>query len=155
MKWRGSHTASANARAVLPALAEKYFQAGRKAADRKRSPRSLHRFRMETKRFRYSLELFRPVYGPTLDRYLKALHRLQDALGKVSDCQTVLEMLKGDATRERELERSLKKHAKEFRREWRHFDSKGRLKQWKNYLGRVPSRRVARPKSRLRAVPAT
>jgi CHAD domain-containing protein len=158
MKWRDSHTAAANARAVLPALAGKYFQAGRKAADHKRSPRSLHRFRIQTKRFRYSLELFRPVYGLTLERYLKDLHAIQDALGKVSDCQTILEMLEGDATRERELERSLKKHAKEFRREWRNFDSEGRLKQWKNYLGRVPSRtaarRVARPANRLRAVPA-
>jgi|HubBroStandDraft_1064217.scaffolds.fasta_scaffold110715_2 CHAD domain-containing protein len=150
MKWRPTHSASVNARAVLPSLAEKYFEAGRKAADHKRSPRSLHRFRIETKRFRYSLEVFQPIYGPTLDRYLKALHGIQDALGKVSDCQTVIEMLKGDRAMEQKLERSLKKSSRDFRREWRQFDSEGQLEKWKGYLGRGPARssarRAARPK---------
>jgi CHAD domain-containing protein len=153
MKWRAFHTASVNARTVLPGMAEKYFEAGRKAADRKRSPGSLHRFRIETKRFRYSLEMFRPVYGPTLDRYLKALRGLQDALGKVSDCQTVLEMLKGDAALERKLERSLKKTSKEFRREWTRFDAQGQLKQWKSYLARDRSRSETRSVSRPTSAP--
>jgi len=150
MKWRPTQTALVNARAVLPSLAAKYFDAGRKAADHKRSPRSLHRLRIETKRFRYSLEVFRPLYGATLDRYLKALHGIQDALGEVSDCQTVLEMLKGDRALVEKLERSLKKKSREFRREWRQFDSDAQLKKWKSYLGRAGSRpgtrRVSRPK---------
>jgi len=154
MKWRLPLSASANARTVLPALAEKYFDAGRKAADRKRSPRSLHRFRLETKRFRYSLELFRPLYGPSLDRHIKALHGIQDALGKVSDCQTVLEMLKGDAVMERQLERGLKKASKEFRSAWAKFDSDGQLKEWKSYLSRVGPGRAAPRASRAKATVA-
>jgi CHAD domain-containing protein len=151
MKWRASHTALVNARAVLPGLAEKYFHAGRKAADHKRSARSLHKFRIETKRFRYSLEVFRPVYGPTLDRYLKALHGVQDALGKVSDCQTVLELLKGDAALRQKLERSLKKKSKDFRDLWSKFDSAGQLKHWKSYLARGPARSRAKRAARQKA----
>ncbi len=151
MKWGITQDAAVNAGAVLPSLAEKYFEAGRKAADHKRSPRSLHRFRIETKRFRYSLEVFREIYGPTLDRYLKALHGIQDALGKVSDCQTVLELLRGDAAQEHKLERSLKQKSKEFRRAWRRFDSPGQLKRWKNFLGRAEARSGTRGLSRPKA----
>lgn len=148
MKWRRSHAASANARAELPALAEEYFRTGRKAAAHKRSPRALHRFRIETKRFRYSLELFRPIYGPTLDRYLKMLHSIQDALGEVSDCHTILAVLAEDAAVRRKLERSMAKKAKEFRRVWRRFDSAGELKRWKDYLGSSrPASRAATARS--------
>ena len=58
-------------------------------------PEELHGFRLETKRFRYTLELFRPLYGPNLDRYLKALRELQGALGKVSDYQAIQRVLPG------------------------------------------------------------
>lgn len=140
MKWRASHSAAENAHAVLPRMAKKYFEAGREAAHHKRSPRSLHRFRIATKRFRYSLEIFRPIYGSTLDRYLKGLHELQDALGKVSDAYTVLDMLRSDPALERELESSLKQRSKEFRRAWARFDSPGQWKRWKNYLAGGASR---------------
>ena len=74
MKLNPAQSVAANAREVLPKLAKKYFQAGRDAVSEKRPPDELHAFRLETKRFRYTLELFRPVYGPQLKRYLKALH---------------------------------------------------------------------------------
>ena len=85
MKWKLSHNAIENAGAKLPKLAEKYFRAGRRVADKKNTPEQLHRFRIQTKRFRYSLELFGPIYGPTLDRHIASLRGIQDALGKVSD----------------------------------------------------------------------
>src|ERR1700682_1410987 len=85
MKWKPSRSVIENASSVLPKLVEKYFKSGRTAADGKRSPKELHRFRFRTKQFRYSLELFRPVYGPSLDRRLNSLRGLQAALGKLSD----------------------------------------------------------------------
>jgi CHAD domain-containing protein len=144
MKWKFKLAASAaeNARSLLPKLADEYFEAGRKAAGRKRSPKALHRFRIATKRFRYALELFRPVYGPSLDRRLKALHGLQHVLGTISDYQTIRELLPRDEARDARFERALRRKSKEFRQRWDVFDSAGQLKRWKTYLGRTgPVRR--------------
>jgi CHAD domain-containing protein len=137
MKWKLSHNAIENAGAKLPKLAEKYFQAGRKAADKKNTPKQLHRFRIQTKRFRYSLELFGPIYGPTLDRHIASLRGIQDALGKVSDYQTIQEMIAGDEKLEADLHKSRERKMKEFREEWKKFDSEGQLQRWKAYLTRT------------------
>ena len=155
MKLKPSHSAAENARLVLPKMARKYFEAGRKAIDGKRPPEELHGFRLETKRFRYTLEMFRPVYGPHLDRYLKALQELQSALGKVSDYQAIQRVLSGDDEVNKQLEHALKGKIKDLRHSWRVFDSDGQLKRWRTYLagdhskprakgpGRAASKKVA------------
>lgn len=133
MKWQPSLSADANAHRILPQLAADYFKAGRKAAS-KESPKALHRFRISTKRFRYALELFEPVYGPTLKKRLRALHKLQDSLGKISDYKSILELVDGDQSTAANLEKAMKRKTKEFRKEWKSFDSSGQLKDWKDYL---------------------
>ena len=147
MKWKSTLSASANAHSRLPKLAENYFAAGRKAAG-KHSPKALHRFRISTKQFRYALELFGPVYGASLKRRLKALHKLQDALGKISDYQSILELLDGDRATAARIEQAIKRKTKDFRREWKEFDTDGQLKDWKDYLGRA----AARPRARKSTV---
>ena len=134
MKLKPAQSAADNARLVLPKMARKYFEAGRKAIEGKRPPEELHGFRLETKRFRYTLELFRPLYGPTLDRYLKALRELQSALGKVSDYQAIQRVLSGDSELETQIEHALKGKVKDLRHSWRAFDSDGELKRWRTYL---------------------
>lgn len=134
MKLRTTKTAGENARLMLPKLLEKYFKAGRKAAGGKKSPRKLHGFRLATKRFRYSLELFRPCYGPSLDRKLAALSELQSALGKLSDYASVRTVLAGDKALEAKLERASEKRLKEFRQKWAAFDADGQQKRWRHYL---------------------
>lgn len=134
MKLKPSRTAIVNARAVLPNMVEKYFHAGREASDGARSPKELHRFRIATKRFRYTLELFRPVYGATLDRRMKLLHDLQDTLGKLSDYRSMREMVKGDDELETKLKHATRKHLKEFHEQWKAFDAEGQLRSWKAYL---------------------
>src|SRR5580704_1120105 len=96
MKWKLSQDAGQNARAQLPGLVKDYFRAGRKVVKGTKTPKQLHRFRVETKQFRYALELFRPIYGPTLDRHNQSLRGIQDALGKVSDFQSIQDMIVGD-----------------------------------------------------------
>jgi CHAD domain-containing protein len=135
MKLKPSQSVAENAREVLPKLARKYFQAGRDAVSEKRPPEELHGFRLETKRFRYTLELFRPVYGPQLDRYLSALRALQSALGKVSDYQAIHRVVDGDRLLQGQIRQELKKKVKELRQEWRAFDAEGVLKRWRTYLG--------------------
>jgi CHAD domain-containing protein len=136
MKLKSSRTAAENAKVLLPKLAEKYFKSGRTAAEGKRSAKELHGFRFRTKQFRYSLELFRPVYGPSLDRRLSSLRGLQSVLGKLSDYHSVRTMLAGDKAMEAKIERAMKKTLKEFRKQWASFDSEGQLKRWKTYLSR-------------------
>jgi CHAD domain-containing protein len=139
MKLNPGRSAAENARVVLPKMARKYFEAGRKAIEGKRPPDELHRFRLETKRFRYTLELFRPLYGPNLDRYLKALRELQGALGKVSDYQAIQRVLSSDRELRKQIDHTVKGKVKDLRRSWRAFDSDGQLKRWRTYLGRKPS----------------
>jgi CHAD domain-containing protein len=134
MKLKPSQSAAENARVVLPKMARKYFEAGRKAIEGKRPPDELHGFRLETKRFRYTLELFRPLYGPNLDRYLKALRELQAALGKVSDYQAIQRVLSNDPKLTKEIEHTLKGKVKDLHHVWQAFDSEGQLKRWRTYL---------------------
>jgi CHAD domain-containing protein len=134
MKIKPAHSAAENARLVLPKMTRKYFEAGRKAIEGRQPPEELHGFRLETKRFRYTLEMFRPLYGPNLDRYLKALHELQGALGKVSDYQAILRVLSNDPELKKQIERTLKGKVKSLRQSWRAFDSNGQLKRWRSYL---------------------
>ena len=143
MKWKRSESAAGNARRALPKLVEKYFSAGRKAANGKSSPKELHRFRIATKKFRYALELFRPVYGASLEQRLKSLRQLQDVLGKLNDYQTVLELLHKDKKLAGKLQRQVKHKSKEFHQTWKTFDADGELQKWKNYLNRKQRRRPA------------
>jgi len=135
MKWKLSQSVAENARTRLPKLAEKYFLAGRKAAEQgEQSPKHMHRFRLETKRFRYSLELFRPVYGPSMDQHLQRLKDLQNVLGELSDSRSMLDLFEGDKSLEAKLQRSIKRKWKEFRQQWDRFDTDGQLDSWRNYL---------------------
>ena len=136
MKLKTTRNAAENARVILPKLLEKYFKTGRKAAEGETSPKKLHGFRLATKKFRYSLELFRPLYGPSLERKLSALSGLQGVLGKLSDYHSMRTLLKGDKALEEELDRAAEKKLKEFRAQWAAFDTEGQLKRWKAYLAR-------------------
>ena len=148
MKWKSSHNAAVNAKAALPKLVERYFEAGRETVDGKQSPKELHRFRIATKRFRYSLEIFRPVYGPGLERQLGTLRGLQKVLGKLSDYHAIRKTVEGDGALEARLERAAKKTLKEFHECWKTFDSPGQLRRWKTYLAHGGSRRPARARSK-------
>lgn len=86
----------AHAARELPELARRYLKIGRRLALEtglvKADWAALHKFRIRSKRMRYTLELFEPVYGGGLSRLLSSLKRVQDVLGEINDCQTVLHM---------------------------------------------------------------
>lgn len=140
MKLNPTQSAAQSARALLPKMARRYFEAGREAVEHKHPPEELHALRLETKRFRYTLELFQPLYGPTLERYLDALRELQGVLGKVSDYQAIGRVLAKDRKLQAEIERATKSKLKDLRRIWRAFDAPGELKRWRSYLGSEHSR---------------
>lgn len=107
-------TVAETASSMLPDLAREFFETGRRAF-LEDDAEGLHQFRIAGKRFRYTLEIFADVYGPALERKLKALKTLQDALGDLNDVATARTLLESEAAlqfldrRESEVRGSLKK----------------------------------------------
>src|SRR5690349_24931490 len=93
IRWDESSGAAHNARHQLPAVVAAYFASVRETVGRKTKDSKLHALRLLTKRLRYTLELFRPCYGPGLRARLEALRHLQQFLGELSDCATAAKVL--------------------------------------------------------------
>src|SRR5712692_5431950 len=93
MKLRPRKTASQNASRLLPRLAERVLRAGDKSLADDVNAEDAHSFRILVKRFRYTLEYFRPCYGDGMDLYLVRLKALQQALGELNDCYATKRLL--------------------------------------------------------------
>jgi CHAD domain-containing protein len=139
MKWDDAISVAQNARERLPPLLEEFYAAGREVLSHE-DAESLHRFRLRGKRVRYTLELFRPVYGPGLENLLKALRGAQTALGEINDCATV-RLMAVHPDFQTWIEKRQSKLRVEFRDYWLgEFDAPGQEKRWLRYL-RVYTRR--------------
>jgi len=128
------------ARRVLYGMTKDFFHAGNQAAEETASPRELHEFRILAKRFRYTVELFLPIYGRRATIRLDQIKRIQANLGDVNDCETVRFML-ADWGGSRRLDRFLKKREEEnideFRRQWTDaFADTENLHRWLHDLQR-------------------
>ena len=145
VNWNPGISAAASAKVVLPAMAADLFSAGREAADGKPKVKRLHDFRLLAKRFRYSIELFRPLYGPAMDRRLRTLRKLQEKLGKISDCAATRDLLKvyaGEGGKRGKLKQVLKYIDEEertrtldFLKYWsEEFNAPGEEEHWSRYL---------------------
>jgi CHAD domain-containing protein len=151
--WDERAGAAVNARRELPQLAASYFAQVRALLADDPSPARLHRLRLLTKRLRYTLELFRPCYGPALDTRLAALRRIQQLLGEVNDSAAAGRLLSKSmipaspqrARILRYLEERASVKAQEFRKDWAEvFDAPGQERCWTTYLARharTPGRR--------------
>ena len=144
--WDPSKSAEKNASQKLPLLAQEYFLAGRALFQAEPSSEVLHRFRLETKRFRYTLELFRPCYGPGLDRRLDALRNIQDFLGEINDCAATQKLVgKQDKKISSFLKHRLSQKRGAVRSYWQQtFDAAGKERWWTDYLARF-ARKAGRP----------
>jgi len=144
MKWDDTKSVEESARERLPLLFAKFYAAGREVIEHEDAA-TLHQFRLRGKRVRYTLELFRPVYGPGLDQLLKGLRRAQTSLGEINDCATAHDLV-GDpqfhdwiAARQAALRDA-------FRKYWLdEFDAPGREQHWVRYL-RTYARRKQNPR---------
>jgi len=143
-KWDERAGAATNARRELPRLAAAYFARVRELLAEEPSPRKLHRLRLETKRLRYTLELFRSCYGPGLEARLAALRRLQQVLGEVNDSAVAERLLSNSMSASphrvrvlRFLKNRAAAKAREFRQAWAEvFDAPGQELWWSGYLAR-------------------
>jgi CHAD domain-containing protein len=136
--WNTRSSASLNARRYLPRLAAAYFAESRTLLKNVSKPAHLHRLRLLSKRLRYTLELFRPCYGPELEERLESLKRLQDFLGDINDAVTsahLIAKMPGAIRMRRYLERRAAHKAARFLTEWRtRFDAPGREAWWVDFL---------------------
>lgn len=145
--WNLAESSGENARRALPRMAREFFKLGRAAAGPGSTPAQLHAFRLSAKRFRYTLELFEPMYGPMLSERLEQVRKIQSILGDRQDCVVLIERLNqrvGEADRLRGVVAGLTAdgHSLEekFRRFWRDtFDPAGAETLWLRYLTRHPA----------------
>jgi len=150
--WNPRSGAVPNAHRRLPQLAREYFAQVRELLAANPAPPELHAMRLATKRLRYTLELFRPCYGPGLASRLSALQRLQQILGEVNDCAAAGRLIEGlvpeSPARARTLSflrRRAAAKATALRREWRErFDAPGQEHWWRAYL--AGEARVRKPR---------
>jgi len=139
-------SAMRNARRQLPPLVQAYFARVRELLAASPPPAELHTVRLATKRLRYTLELFRPVYGQGLEIRLAALQRLQQVLGEINDCaaaERLIEAIIPTSAERRRVQSFLRRRASAkavaLRKEWHDtFDAPGRERWWTQYLARSP-----------------
>lgn len=145
LKWRASllpahppesrsyALAEADARHELAGVAKKFFKAGKGSAEPKASPAEIHGFRIRAKKFRYTIELFRPLYGPQAEAWTKRLKQVQTLLGDINDCR-VMRALAAELGGSEEIAESLKKRQRKKTRKFQNLWEAGygshARKQW-------------------------
>jgi CHAD domain-containing protein len=143
-RWDARGAAAANARRELPRVVTAYFARVRELLADRPPPRKLHAIRLATKRLRYTLELFRPCYGPGLDTRLAALRHIQQVLGEVNDCASTERWI-GQAMKPSPMRVGIAKfltargaaQAQVFHDAWTNvFDAPGQELWWTRYLSR-------------------
>jgi CHAD domain-containing protein len=144
MRWDTDASPSRNAGMVLPQTARDWFESGQRAAADTVSDKALHEFRLATKHFRYTLELFRPVYGPGLEDRLERLKQVQTSLGDLHDCVIAADYI-ADAVKNKTARAAVERHLAScalrrrarFLRLWRtNFSPPDECERWVRYLSR-------------------
>jgi CHAD domain-containing protein len=109
------------ARGILPKMAADFLDRGKGAAQAKLSPEKLHSFRIASKKFRYTLELFTPLYGTSLNAWLESVKGIQTVLGDINDCETVAQIIadyKGSGPAAGWLKKRQRRKVEQFSRIW-------------------------------------
>jgi len=136
-KWNTRKSAAENARRRLPEMARAYFQEGSSLSAETTPNAQMHEFRLSTKAFRYTLELFLPVYGPALKNKLEEIKKVQQILGALQDCETVLAARPRDAKLTAYAEERMRVKRDQFFEYWTmHFASPANQAKWNGYLSR-------------------
>jgi CHAD domain-containing protein len=94
--WKLNLSLEANLSRAMPALAEEFFESGTVALAAHANYRKLHQFRLQAKRFRYTLELFERFYESEMASGAEILKEFQDRLGAINDCATTIVILGPD-----------------------------------------------------------
>ena len=156
--WKAKSDLATNLRLRMPEMVRSWFTEGDHAVQPDRPYEEIHHFRLLTKRFRYTLEIFRQAYGPSLERMIEQLRELQTLLGDLNDCVATSRLLAdvpgSDAARVR-LDRKAVRKAAELRALWaKEFAGSQRRGRWERYLVRYACRPAAARTSGKAAISA-
>ncbi len=142
------------ARRILPQIAADFVERGNAASQAKVSPEKLHAFRIASKKFRYTLELFAPLYGPSVNTWLESLKGVQTVLGDINDCVTVSQMIadyKGSGPVTNWIKKRQRRKIEQFSRLWlEEFGDSASVRQRihpLSHLGQVPKKPVGRSRT--------
>lgn len=135
-KWKPKvHSADAadklfeEARMKLPGLAGEFFETGNYVARKKVPYSRMHRCRLLGKQLRYSIEMFEMDKASAFQARFKTLKQLQDELGSLNDCVTVIGLIQGYPAVKTCLRELRGRQEKAFRTFWnKKFDRKAQ--QW-------------------------
>ena len=146
--WKESLKLQDNLRLQMPKLTVEYFAEGRRATSAGTTWEDMHAFRLSTKRFRYTLELFREAYGPALERRIDALKKIQDFLGDMNDAIVTSAIIEVEAIRA-QLHKQADTKATKLRKYWTEtFDKAGDERRWTSYLVNYACRPATVPRTR-------
>jgi CHAD domain-containing protein len=150
--WKESLTLRDNLRRRMPKLAKNYFAWGDEALAEGTNWGDMHRFRLQTKRFRYTLETFRDLYGPGIEKRIDSLRKIQTYLGDINDCVVSSKLLTdtadSEAVRAKLAEKADELTAK-LRDYWSRTFSAGRVRSlWIQYLVTYACQPASVPRSR-------
>jgi CHAD domain-containing protein len=93
LAWNPEASPAENARRVLPEMFRRFIDSGDEAALPETPEERLHEFRLDAKRFRYTLESFERVYGPAMKARIEEVRQVQRVLGQMNDCRTALDLI--------------------------------------------------------------
>ncbi len=139
---------------MMPRIAGKQYNRGQcAAADDKTTHHELHQFRIATKKFRYTLDLFAPVFGDSVDDLVRELKDIQTLLGDINDYVTVRSMVRSmvrqsarrvsprsdpDQKSAREISAAIREvqraKTREFRAHWSTAFTHAKVLQWREIL---------------------
>jgi CHAD domain-containing protein len=133
---------------LLPEIAARHYKRGGRVADGDTSARKLHQFRIVTKKFRYTLDLFAPLYGESVAALAGELKHIQTVLGNLNDYATIRRMVRrmtattGDGTPVdvevgEEIVKKRREKAAEFRDYWAKTFTEAKATQWIRDLQRL------------------
>ncbi|HYI95349.1 MAG TPA: CHAD domain-containing protein [Bryobacteraceae bacterium] len=149
--WKDSLTLRDNLQRRMPKLARRYFDKGDKALAEGTDWEEMHQFRLQTKRFRYTLETFRELYGPGIEKRIDSLKKVQTYLGDINDCIVTAKLLKSSkdsADVHGKLEAKAAKLTEKLRQYWADTFTPARARAtWTQYLVTYACRPTSIPRS--------
>jgi CHAD domain-containing protein len=154
MKWRPEETAAENARVFLPEVLREYLKLGERLVAVGVHPRQLHQLRLATKHFRYCIEMFEPLFGPTITVLSGILRETQQRLGEISDAtaseawllERKIQEDVGSKALLNYLEQKAETQSSEFAAFWQtHWGTHELRTRWVVYLSRYAGRSGANP----------
>jgi CHAD domain-containing protein len=148
-RWDDRLSLHENLRARLPKMARKYLTRGAQALRSNSDWEELHQFRLATKRIRYTLEIFAPLYGPGFAARIEHVKKVQTLLGEANDFIMASGLLResdGQEAAVKRLEDDAEGHIRKLRAWWgTTMGTAAAADRWVQYFSRVrPPRRSER-----------